>query len=546
LLPLFDLAAMLAVIGWCALAPRRIALRLWRPRITTARAVLLCGLTGFVGCALVHLLLGWPQPAGHDEFGYLLQADTFARGRLTNPPHPFWPHFENFHVLQLPTYTAKYHPAQGLVLALGRALAGHPAVGLWLACGLMGSALAWMLAAWAPARWVVAAGLVATLRWGVGSYWASSYWGGPIAAAGGALVFGALGRLRRGPRLGPALALAVGLTLLALSRPFEGALVALPVAVSLAALAWRDRRRFGTWLRQVALPVALALAALAAWAAYYNWRTTGDPAEHPYMVYHRLYDPVPLFLWLPEKPLPRYRHAVMATEADRFLRHYRDLKSPRYYLNKIRESAHWLWYFFAGPLLSLPLLALPWALRDPWTRLALVAILLTALGLLTLSFWRPPHYAAPLAAPALLVGVRCVRQVRLFAPGGRAIGRRLTAVLLPATLAGIPFQVASLASGRRSWASERVAVERRLLAEPRDDLVLVRFGPWAPDNGWISNGADRERASIVWARQMGPAADCALVAHYAGREVWDLAVGDGLSAPVIERYTACEGTTAAD
>ena len=116
--------------------------------------------------------------------------------RLANPTHAMHQFFETYFVLQEPTYSSIYAIGQGLVLAVGRVLFGHPWAGVALSVAAFCSLCYWMLRAWTTPTWAFVGGVLAAIQFGPLNQWMNGYWGGAVSATAGCLVFGALPRLR--------------------------------------------------------------------------------------------------------------------------------------------------------------------------------------------------------------------------------------------------------------------------------------------------------------------------------------------------------------
>ncbi len=512
-------------------------------------AVLVTGLAALAVRAALLPVLPIPTPAGDDEFSYLLLADTFAHGRITNPTHPMWVHFESMHVIWQPTYTGIFHPAQGLIMGVGQAALGHPFWGVWLSLGLMCAALCWMLQGWLPPGWALLGGFLAIIRLGTFSYWANSYWGGGVAATGGALVLGALPRIRHSLRLRDALLLGLGLAVLANSRPYEGLFLGLLVAVALAVwVLGKTRPPRGVVAKRLLAPLLLIMVLTGLAMGYYFWRTTGSPWDAPYMVNQRTYGPV-YFAWQVSKPLPPYHHATLRN----WYVAVRDAGA--------RSAAAWAGaesivlltpvFFFLGPALGFPILALilmlphglSWQELSSKTRFLLLVCgtVLAADMLPVLRFL--PHYAAPITAAVLALALLAMRRLRSQSWRGRPAGQFITrsvpivcllmlALRVGAKPLGLPEPRRWLAGGSpfASWCSlgpanvERASVLSQLEQTPGSHLVIVRYGPHHPIDmhEWVYNEADINAAKVIWARDMGPAENKQLLDYFRDRRVWQV------------------------
>lgn len=456
-----------------------------------------------------------PEPMLHDEFSYLLGGDTFAAGRLTNPSPPLWVHFETMHVILQPTYMTKYPPGQPLFLALGQVLLGHPWFGVWISFGLMAACLCWMLQGWMPPQYAMVGALAALGQIGISSYWMNSYWGGAVAAAAGCLVLGALPRLARRPGSAAAALGAVGIVVLANSRPYEGLVLA--IASGLALLWWSRRRRTlpGLFRARVLIPSLLLMGLGAGWTGWYNYRVTGHPLLMPFVVHGRAYDSSPKFAFLPAGPAPEYRHDVIR-------RLHEEFELAAHEKNRANPFRRVVALFDVLPFYGSSLLLFAAAAGALISRSAKVWIPVVILGALWMGLLPEnhafAHYIAPGAGLLLIPAMSALRRLRMTA---RAFGPAL--VILVVGVAAVQASSGCMAAFRSRGGEPhfRQPTVEALNSQGGRHLVIVRY---APDHNihteYVYNRADIDQAPIVWARDMGDAENADLLDHYRNRRVW--------------------------
>jgi hypothetical protein len=469
-----------------------------------------------------------PSPGVSDEFSHLLVADTLLHWRLANPPHPLHQFFETFFVLQEPAYSSIYALGQGILLAAGRLLFGHPWAGVALATGALCSSCYWMLRAWTAPGWALAGGLLCVIQFGPLNQWMNSYWCGSLTAVAGCLVFGALPRLRQSARISTAALLGLGLSIHLLTRPYESIFLLLSVVLFFVPAPRALMRALPVAALVVTPAILLTLAQ--------NKQVTGSWMTLPYALSRYQYGVPTTFTFQPN-PTPHReltREQQLNYEQQSAV-HGPDGDTVSRYLERLAYRLRFDRFFWIAPLYA----ALPFffaslrVFRFAWVAITLC---LFSLGANFYPYFYP-HYIAALTCLFVLVSIQGLDQLSRLTLRGLPVGQDAARFLLFLCAAhfffwyGIHFfddaKWAMAVREYQTWdivnhddSDGRIAINRLLSATPGKQLVFVRYWPRHTFQEWVHNAADIDGARIVWARDLGAAENEKLRRYYPDRTDW--------------------------
>lgn len=497
-------------------------------------------------------IFGFPIPHVHDELSYLLAADTFANGNLTNPTPQFWEHFESPHILLTPSYMSKYPPMQGLFMATGQFTFGHPIYGVWLSCGAAAASLFWMLTGWTRVRWAFLGTLLMIVLVGINGYWAQSYWGGMPVAVGGALFFGGFRRLFKKLSFWMTSIMVLGGVVMVNSRPFEGFLTMLPALTVLFVWLLRDKANFvSRKFSQVVLPGFLFAGIALSAMFYYNFRVTGNVFNLPYAEHTRQYLPTPLFIFQSTNEAAIKGHSRLRE----FYESYdnSDAGFPRV-LSAFFELIFLIPFFLLSPPLMIflyvtaPLLIY----RNKWFAFVAGTILFVFAWMSLAVWYENYHYAASLTCLFFLLVAEGFRQFAVLGKIKEEFNKSITVGLLTVlVLASFLYSQVVLPESVIAFTGEntttpqitfdkaikltipgratflKAEIEQSAEKLPNKYLAIVSFDAgYSFHDEIVYNKANIENSKLIWAYDLGAEKNEALLSYYKDRKILVIKVSD--------------------
>jgi hypothetical protein len=289
--------------------------------------------------------------------------------------------------------------------------------------------------------------------------------------------------------------------------------------------------------RRAALPLALLLAVFA-WMAYYDARAFGNPLTPPYQLDRAQYAVEPYWIWQAPKPEPLYRHKVMRDfyiQAE--LPVVTNFRTPAGFVTQNLLKPVTILRFFAGFALLPPLIMLRRVLMDRRTRFFVLSGVVLSAGMF-LEIVLLPHYLAPFTAALYVLGLQCMRHLRVWKLEAKPVGATAVRLLVLTCVAVAPIRAWAKplhlalsdwppSAWTANWygpgplGDPRARVEKSLKQLPGNQLAIVRYAPdHDPVWEWVYNDAEIENSKVIWAREMDAADNLKLIRHYKDRKVW--------------------------
>ncbi|MGH9664440.1 MAG: hypothetical protein ACRD9L_08475, partial [Bryobacteraceae bacterium] len=332
------------------------------------------------------------------------------------------------------------------------------------------------------------------------------------------------------------LMLGFGVSILAMTRPYEGSL--LTVSAGAVGL-WSGMRAvkagnagFLKGLGASLIPAAVVLACAISFLIFYNWRVTGSPLEFPYMAYEHQYRRQPLFRWQSSHAAPAFNNRILQNFYDFESRTIAESRGWKGFVYRILEVLDLRWpgpvllssLILRIPLAILTLAMMPSLIRQRKMLLPLVCFWVVVVGI-SLVFFYEEHYTAPITTVKILLAVESLRRLtaalwRWFRL--RQLWQPILAVLV-LLIAGRAWHFTFAADAKRLWT---ISVERpRIAAElnrlPGKQLVVVRYRSTHDILAeWVYNAANIDQSKIVWARELDAASNADLLRYFHDRRVW--------------------------
>ena len=483
-----------------------------------AGIVLSCGVIGILSAWIGAQYQGNPEPSLPIEHANMLAAETFAAGRLANPPHPAGFFLQTHLTIQAPSYAAAVPPAPGLLLATG-ILLGNPVYGLWLASAGFCATVAWMLLACGAPRWALIGGAFCAVWFGFLCYWAQSFASHAAIGIGFALLWGSTQRYKKTRKPLHAMLAGASIGWLLLCDPF-GLLLLAPVPLVVFFAAAKSSRNTSAATALLLIPILIGLCI----HGVLNRATTDSFTKTPAMAYGEKYRDYPFFIWQKTPPPPAFDHWRMEQYDVMVKEPAANLPVPAVKAWQRRLTDIVFFYvglpgfgiIMAACLLGLTKHARPWIWATTLIGLAPFILLSPTLG-----------NTAGLAVTGIGLLVWSLR--RIFAL--RAAEKRDCWRLL--VLFFVVLGIASIVRGLGFTPNNEITKARIQLTELNQhltetegqDLVLVKYNPGAPaDIEYVYNTHDPDAQDIVWARWHDQEDMSQLFNHFLNRKLWLLTV----------------------